>query len=619
MSLRKYTIPYYDVSNGQLLGTWVGAAPDSTITPNSYTTEYGYNETLSDGFDYLGTKYCPLLICSPTHLSISQTDAIAALNENGLSGYIDAYNLVGKTVDFVYNDEPNNKLALRCSFTLGLDQNERKQVNGSFYFYKNGQQVGGYPSTFPILTTTYGTVVASEEITVNFCSVPIVNFVNPTNNYPFLIYSGGVFWRRRNTGPGVYVTEHRFNLQYSSLFAYSTYFNQWIGDWQPPEYDDKNPYEDLVDDNNKGGADTNFSDDSDTVSEDSMPTISAVGTGFATLFTPTRAQLRSLSEIFWNSNFFTAMQNLVENITGMFTSLAMVPFTVPAGSTVEVTWLGMAITEVYLTLAAQQYIEFDMGSINLGGDDRIFCYDNCLDYSPFSTLGIYLPFIGYQQLDIDECRKHTIHLTYRIDIMSGACVALISVAGNTIYQFTGNCLTQIPITNESIQSLISDAVNVGIAATQAHAARSAVGAAESALSEAESSYKANPTKGNSGVKSAEGHLERSENHLLQTRSSLASASANAAMGLKPQFNKTGSVSAAASMLSVRQPYLFLTTPRMSMPHFYEHYAGFPSNITGKLNTFSGFTVVESIRLNDLVATAPEVAEIYDLLHSGVII
>lgn len=355
----------------------------------------------------------------------------------------------------------------------------------------------------------------------------------------------------------------------------------------------------------------NFSEDSDSVTVDSLPSIDAVGTGFATLFTPSKTQLAALADVMWDNSIFGALQNLVANISDMFTSLSIVPFTVAAGATVSVNFLGLFDTGINLTLASAQFCEFNMGTINLDNDRRIFTSGSALDYSPFSKLGIFLPFIGFEELDVDECRGASIGLKYRIDILSGTCVALISINGNTIYQFTGNCLTQIPITNESMQSLVTDAVQVGIAATEASVARGAVGAAETALDEAE--------KAESGVSSAKGTLRTANAHFNQTKSSLASATANAAMGMKPTFGKNGSVSAAASLLSVRQPYVFLTTPRQSMPARYQRYNGFPCNMTGVLSSFSGYTVVESIRLNDLVATTPEVEEIYELLHSGVII
>ena len=378
------------------------------------------------------------------------------------------------------------------------------------------------------------------------------------------------------------------------------------------DYDVDNPYADGGT-SEEGKGHSNFSEDSDNVTVDPLPSLDAIGTGFSTLFTPSRSQLRDLSTVMWNGNVFAALQNLVENINGMFTSLAIVPFTVDAGATVEVTWFGLAITAINLTLATKQFYEFDMGSIDLMNDSRVFANGSALDYSPFSKLGIFLPFIGFQSLDIDECRDGIISLKYRIDILSGTCVALISVDGNCIYQFTGNCLTQIPITNQSMQSLVSDAVQVGIAAAATHSAKGAVASAGEEMSAltTESSK--------SAQKSAETHLRQAESHLAQSRSTLSSATANAAMGIKPDYGKTGAVSASAALLAVKQPYLFLTTPRQCIPAYYERYGGFPSNITGKLSEFKGLTVVEDIRLNGLVATSDEVAEIYQLLKEGVII
>lgn len=387
-------------------------------------------------------------------------------------------------------------------------------------------------------------------------------------------------------------------------------FSNWLSGLVPEEIDDENPYWEGGT-SNESDSEGNFSEDSDDVELDNIPVIGAVGTGFATIFTPDTSQLHDLANVMWDSNVFTALQNLVQNISDMFTSLGIVPFEVTAGRTVSVTWFGLNLTGIDLTLASKQYYEFDMGSINLANDSRIYTSGSALDYSPFSKLGIFLPFIGFQELDIDECRDATINLKYRVDILSGTCVAIISINGNAIYQFTGNCLTQIPITNENMQSVITDAVQVGIAAAASHSASGAVATAGDALGAAQASGE--------GVKSAEAALGHAEAHLAQTRSTLASATANAAMGMKPSFGKAGAISAAASLLAVRQPYLFLTTPRQSIPDHYQRYCGFPSNITGKLGDFSGFTVVESIRLNGLVATSGEIAEIDKLLKEGVII
>ncbi len=378
--------------------------------------------------------------------------------------------------------------------------------------------------------------------------------------------------------------------------------------------DTDNPY-DGAGASDTGGGDPdsqNFDDESDSVEEDAMPSLSAVGTGMATIFKPNRSQLKYLAEVFWGSQWWTALQNTVEGIDKMFVSLGIVPFIVTPGATVEVTWLGLAFTEIFLTLAAQQYYEFDMGSIDLANDSRIYTSDSAMDYSPFSKLGIYLPFIGYQELDIDEFRGKVVKLVYRIDILSGTCVALIKTDGNTLYQFTGNCMTQIPITSQSFENMITNAVNVGIAVSGVRSA-SAVGTAANGVAEELAD------KGKISEKQETLTKTKSRVHVEGAIDRLLSAGANSIMGLKPNYDKSGAVSNSASLLAVKQPFLFLTTPRICVPEHYQRYSGFPSNITAKIGDCSGYLVVESIRLNGLVATSSEVEEIYELLKSGVIV
>ena len=374
-----------------------------------------------------------------------------------------------------------------------------------------------------------------------------------------------------------------------------------------------------------GGGDPqkqNWSENSDVVIADPLPDETHYGAqacGLVTVFTPSDSQLRYLSDVIWGNGFFQFMQNLVENISDLFISLGMVPFTVTKGATVEVTWFDFAIsgqqvgTGIYLDKAASQFAEFDMGTIMLdGSDDRIFATDSVLDYSPYSRLGIYLPFIGYQELDIDECRGSSLNLKYRVDILSGTVVAQITINGRTIYQFTGDCLTQLPLTAMDAQGMISNAVNIGIAAASAGATGAVASAGDALTAE-------NLANGDISAASAELQNAQHAAQVSNARGSLAAASANGMMGMKPNFKKSGAIGASASLISVMQPYLFLETPRQSMPDGYEKVCGFPCNIGGTLGDFSGFTVVEDIRLNGLVATSPEVEEIYQLLKSGVII
>lgn len=390
--------------------------------------------------------------------------------------------------------------------------------------------------------------------------------------------------------------------------------------------DDGNPY-DPGGYSEPGGGDPNkqnWAEDSDVVTVDDLPDetyFGATAVGLVTIFTPTKAQLKKLADVLWGQGFFNFVQHMVQNIEDLFISLSMVPFTVPTGNTVEVTWFSYDIggevpvgTGIYLTLAARQWVEFNMGSIRLTGGENSsgFASDTVLDYSPYSKLGIYLPFIGYQELDIDECRGNVLTLIYRMDVLSGSCLAIIRVNGRDIYQFTGSCSVQIPLTSEDASAMFTNAISIATAAASAGSTAAVASAGNAFTQERVSAGKLSQS-------GADFQNEQRSAMVSNAEGSLVSATVQGVMGMKPNYKKSGAISGSTSLFGVKQPYLFLTTPRQSVPEHYQRYCGFPSNVTGKLSDFSGFTVVEDIRLNGLVATSSEVEEIYTLLKSGVII
>lgn len=485
-----------------------------------------------------------------------------------------------------------------------LSVNQYGILSITYQYHKNNALVG---------TLTVGNISANPTGINGSNGYPIVPYAcevdliwnNTTQSYPNRVLQYGTEYNAYRNG---------YRVSYSSYGAAPDWLVTYFDDFTPVDMD--NPYEGAGTSDTGGGdpANQNFGEESDDVSEDAMPTLSAVGTGFATLFTPSKSQLKNLADIMWGAQWWQALQNEVMGIDKMFVSLGIMPFVVTQGSTVEVTWLGMSLTEVYLTLAAQQYFEFDMGTIDLSNDARIWTSDSAMDYSPFCRLGIYLPFIGFQDIDIDECRGKVLGLKYRIDALSGSCVALIKVGNSTLYQFTGNCMVQIPITSQSFDEFISTVTNVAIAGTNVKTAQALAGGGDNVAAEAYTREK-NPISEVQGKYQVMQHAAM----VSHAENGLASATANAISGLKPSYNKSGAVSASNSLMAVKQPYLFLSSPNVCVPEHYQRYGGFPSNITDTLGNFEGFTVVNSIRLNGLVATAPEVEEIYELLHSGVII
>ena len=486
-----------------------------------------------------------------------------------------------------------------------------RNLGRNYHYYITPQDVAGYYVTNNFIDppTNYGNLAVlnvsnqtSMNLRCNYGTTQHVNKIVPG----LAIINGYQIFGVIVTGisNGVNYTAFCSNADMPAVYALATTSGDPYNPYSPGNYSTETP--DLP---------SNFSEDSDVVTVDAMPdesVTSAVGSGFSTIFTPTKAQLKSLADVFWGQTIVGFFQNMVENISSMFVSLGIMPFVVDAGNTVSVKWLGLIDTTINLTLAASQLMEFDMGSINMADDANIFTSGSVLDYSPFSKLGIYLPFIGYQELDIDECRNAVIGLRYRIDILSGSCVAIIRIDGRDIYQFSGNCLTQIPLTSTDMSGLLTSSVQVAVSAASL-GANGAVASAGDALT-GERFEKGDLSQAGADLQHSQ-HLAS----VIGSSGQLVSATVNGMMGMKPNFKKSGAISASNSLLAVKQPFLFLTTPRQSMPEHYERYCGFPCNITGSLGSFSGFTVVEDIRLNGLVATSSEVEEIYQLLKTGIII
>lgn len=378
--------------------------------------------------------------------------------------------------------------------------------------------------------------------------------------------------------------------------------------------DNSNPYSENGYSGEAGGEDGGFGTDSGDLDLDDLPdenNMGGIAIGLVSLFTPTKTQLQNLSDLLWSRSFFQFLQNAVENIEDLLVSLAMVPFQVPVKDTVEVTWFGFE-TGVYLTRASKQFVEFNFGSINFDGSNSyIWNSDSVYDYSPYSKLSIYLPFIGTQELDIDECRGKTLSLIYRIDIMSGSVLAVIKIDGDVYYQFTGNCLTQIPLTSMDAQTVFTNSVAIATSAASLGATAAVASAGDAAAA----------GFGEEGLSAAQKELRATERaaSVSNAQGSLASTTMNAVMGMKPNFKKSGALGNSCAMISAKTPCLFITTPTISLPENYQKFCGFPLNVYGTIGTHSGFIVVEDIRLNGLVATSIEVEEIYGLLKSGVIV
>ena len=113
---------------------------------------------------------------------------------------------------------------------------------------------------------------------------------------------------------------------------------------------------------------------------------------------------------------------------------------------------------------SSQLVRIRYSTINCGSMVIPEYWSNYLDYSPYSKAYIYLPFIGIQELDVDDIVGASVNVCYHIDAYNGSCIAQITCAKdgytNTLYQFSGNCAVEYPLSGGS-QAAIKAAMMTG--------------------------------------------------------------------------------------------------------------------------------------------------------------
>lgn len=301
-------------------------------------------------------------------------------------------------------------------------------------------------------------------------------------------------------------------------------------------------------------------------------------TGLANLYNPTLAQVKQFSRWLWGSDGLNLdqlkklLQDPMQAIIGLHVMYATP--TTGADRDIQVGYINSGVTSKIVT---EQYTEIDCGTVTINeyfGDAR--------DYSPFTQVYCYLPFIGIVELNADDVVNSTLSIKYKIDVLTGCCLAQLTVKkyalDAVLYTYTGNCAVQMPITSGNYLSTVSSllgAVVSGAAAVATGGALApvAIGAAANALG--------------------------------------GGARASVAM--------SGSLGSNAGAMGIRKPYLIIKRVESADANGYNEFYGYPTNKRVNLSQLTGYVRVKEINLSGTNATEDEQNEIVNLLKEGVIL
>lgn len=412
-----------------------------------------------------------------------------------------------------------------------------------------------------------------------------------------------------------------------------------FSNYSPPDWlDPKNPY-DPGGSSGEGGGGGSFDDYSDIIGIPTLPTLSSANTGFTRIYNPTLSQVQDLARYLWTDDsvietIWNHIKQFFENPMDAIIGFNLVPVVVPNGGT-ESFKLMYIDTGVSMTVAANQFVDVDCGTLEIKP-----YYGSALDYSPYTKISCFLPFIGNVSLNVDEVMGRNLQVKYRVDICSGSCVAYILVDGNAIYQYSGHCAIPIPLASADFSSYVNAAISVAKLAGAALTAGAGALAGQTAENAAQQTNQIvsttqqvttarNPATGRqitTGTITTTTTRDLPNKEQSSTEASFAGITAQnvsntvgAIMSSKPHIEHSGSFSGNSGYLGVRRPFIIIERPNMCMPANYQALNGFPCMITLELGSCKGFTRVQQVQLTGLHATNPEQAEILQLLKSGVIL
>lgn len=299
-----------------------------------------------------------------------------------------------------------------------------------------------------------------------------------------------------------------------------------------------------------------------------MPTGSA--SRLWSVYNPSQAQVDAFGAWLWSSNFIDQIKKLFFDPMQAIIGIHKV-FASPVVSGQGTIACGYIDSEVPSNLVGSQYTTVNCGSVNL-----YEYFGNVFDYDDTDLL-LYLPFIGFVQIDNDHAMRGTVTVTYRVDVYTGACLAEVSVVrdggGGVIYTFSGDCSVHYPLSSGSYMGIVSGLLT---------AAGGVIGGALSG----------NPLMIGAGVMAG-------------------------ATGSRAKVQHSGQVTGNSGAMGCKKPYFVIERPQTAMTD-YKALQGGGANYRVGVTTVSGYTRFSDVRIDSMSsATEEEKTEIKRLLESGV--
>lgn len=291
------------------------------------------------------------------------------------------------------------------------------------------------------------------------------------------------------------------------------------------------------------------------------------------IYNPTQAQVDSFGSWLWSSNFVEQIKKLFADPMQAIIGLHKV-FATPSTGTSQNIKVGYLDSGVSSAIVTNQYTTVDCGTVSV-----LEYFGNVFDYAPYTEIKLFLPFIGFVNLDTADVMRSTVGVKYHVDVLSGACLAEVTVTrdsgGGILYSFAGNCSVSYPVSSGNYASIMASLIGAVVSVGAATIGAAPVSVAGTAL-----------------------------NRLAHTRTSV---------------EHSGGFSGHSGAMGVKTPYIVITRPQTAVADSYETLQGRPANNFVRIGSLSGFNRISKVHVEGVSATSDELDMIESILKSGIIV
>lgn len=305
-----------------------------------------------------------------------------------------------------------------------------------------------------------------------------------------------------------------------------------------------------------------------------LPTGSA--SALFAIYNPTQEQLNSFGSWLWSSDFVDQIKKVFYSPMDAIIGLHKI-FATPTTGAEQNIKVGYLDSGVPSKIVTEQYVTIDCGSVLLQE-----YFGNVFDYTD-TTINLYLPFIGIRQISTADAVRGLINVVYHVDVITGACLAEVRIdrdnAGGTIYQFSGSCAVQYPLSSGSYMGIVSGILSTATSVGLGLAFGGIGGGIISGM--------------NAGARMLGG-------------------------GSSASISKAGNFSGNAGAMGIKKPYIIISRPQTALAADFNKYIGKPANHTTTIGACTGFFKCREIHLEFIGATDDEMSELNTLLTTGVI-